>query len=95
MDIGYYPNGSLSLARTQERLTELRYALTMARHHDLPARELTPDEIAAVSPLLTVDGLAGGVLFEEDATVNPGWAAPTRRPRPPTTSACAWSRACA
>lgn len=74
IDIGYYPNGSLSLARTPERLTELRYALTLARHHGLPAREVTREEIAAVSPLLAVDDLAGGVLFEEDATVNPGWA---------------------
>ncbi len=75
VDVGYYPNGSLSVARTDERLTELRYALTMARHHDLPARELTTGEIARVSPLLAVDDLAGGVLFEDDATVNPGWAA--------------------
>ena len=75
MDIGYYPNGSLSVARTSERLTELRYALSMARHHGLPARELSREEIAAVSPLLAVGDLAGGVLFEEDATVNPGWAA--------------------
>ena len=74
VDVGYYPNGSLSLARTPERLTELRYALTLARHHGLPAREVTREEIAAVSPLLAVDDLAGGVLFEEDATVNPGWA---------------------
>ena len=56
------------------RLTELRYALTLAHHHGLPAREVTREEIAAVSPLLAVDDLAGGVLFEEDATVNPGWA---------------------
>ncbi len=75
VDVGYYPNGSLTLARTAERLTELRYALTLARHHGLPARELSLDEIAGVSPLLSLDGLAGGVLFEEDATVNPGWAA--------------------
>ena len=75
IDVGYYPNGSLSVARSAERLTELRYALTMARHHGLPARELTTDEIAGVSPLLAVDDLAGGVLFEDDATVNPGWAA--------------------
>ncbi len=75
VDVGYYPSGSLSLARTPDRLIELRYALTMAHHHGLPAREMTRDEIAAVSPLLAVDDLAGGVLFEDDATVNPGWAA--------------------
>jgi 4-methylaminobutanoate oxidase (formaldehyde-forming) len=75
VDVGYYASGSLSLARTPARLIELRYALTMARHHGLPAREVTREEIAAVSPLLAVDDLAGGVLFEDDATVNPGWAA--------------------
>ena len=75
IDAGYYPNGSLSVARTTERLTELRYALTLAHHHGLPARELAREEIAAVSPLLAADDLSGGVLFEEDATVNPGWAA--------------------
>ena len=73
VDVGYYPNGSLSVARTRERLTELRYAITMARHHGLPAVELTPGEIAAVSPLLAAGDLAGGALFAGDATVNPGW----------------------
>jgi 4-methylaminobutanoate oxidase (formaldehyde-forming) len=75
IDPGYHPSGSLSLARTPERLTELRYALTMAHHHGLPAREMAPDEIASVSPLLAVGDLAGGVLFEGDATVDPGWSA--------------------
>ena len=75
VDVGYWPNGSLSVARTPQRLTELRYALTLAHHHGLPARELAREEIAGVSPLLAVGDLAGGVLFEEDATVNPGWAA--------------------
>ena len=75
VDIGYHPNGSLSVARTPERMVELGYALTMAHHHSLPARRLSPAEIAAVSPLLAVDDLVGGVLFEQDATVNPGIAA--------------------
>ena len=74
VDIGYHPSGSLSVARTPERMVELGYGLTMAHHHGLPARRVTPDEIAAVSPLLAVDDLAGGVLFEQDATVNPGIA---------------------
>ena len=73
IDVGYYPNGSLSVARTRERLTELRYAVTMARHHGLPAVELEPHEIGSVSPLLATGGLEGGALFDDDATVNPGW----------------------
>ncbi len=73
IDVGYYPNGSLSVARTRERLTELRYAVTMARHHGLPAVELEPHEIGSVSPLLATGDLEGGALFDDDATVNPGW----------------------
>ena len=75
VDVGYYPNGSLSLARTPERLTELRYALTLARHHGLPARELAPERSTPSLRCSAVGDLAGGVLFEDDATVNPGWAA--------------------
>ena len=75
IDIGYYENGSLSVARTRERMTELDYALAMARHHGYPGRRLAAAEIAEVWPPLEARGLAGGALFEGDATVNPGVAA--------------------
>jgi glycine cleavage system aminomethyltransferase T/glycine/D-amino acid oxidase-like deaminating enzyme len=74
VDVGFHEHGSLSLAQTRERMTELNYALTMAHHHDLSAERLTPLEIAAISPLLDVEGLVGGVLFAGDVTVNPGVA---------------------
>ena len=75
IDIGYYENGSLSVAQTQERMAELDYALAMARHHGLPARRLAPAELAEVWPPIEVRGLVGGALFDGDATVNPGVAA--------------------
>ena len=75
IDVGYYENGSLSLAQTDERMVELGYALTMAHHHGFPADKLDPAQIAAVSPLIDAGGLVGGVLFAGDATVNPGVAA--------------------
>jgi 4-methylaminobutanoate oxidase (formaldehyde-forming) len=75
MDIGYYENGSLSLARTPERMIELDYALAMARHHGYPDRRLGIAELADVWPPLETCGLVGGALFEGDATVNPGVAA--------------------
>ena len=74
VDIGYHESGSLTLAREDERMVELGYALTMARHHGLPAHTLSLSEIAEFSPLLETRGLVGGVLFEGDATVNPGVA---------------------
>jgi 4-methylaminobutanoate oxidase (formaldehyde-forming) len=74
VDIGYHESGSLSVAQTQERMVELGYALTMARHHGIPARRLDPAEVAALSPLIDARGLVGGAYFEGDATVNPGVA---------------------
>jgi heterotetrameric sarcosine oxidase gamma subunit len=75
IDIGFHENGSLSLAQTRERMTELDYALVMARHHGLPAQRLGPAEIAEAWPPIDVRGLDGGALFAGDATVNPGVAA--------------------
>ena len=75
VDIGYYVSGSLSIAQTPERMTELMYALTMAHHHGLPAQRLEPDELAGPWPPIATSDLVGGVLFEGDATVNPGVAA--------------------
>ena len=75
VDVGYYPNGSLTIARTPERMTELLYGLTLARHHGLPAEQLAPDEVTGPWPLAETGDLVGGVLYEGDATVNPGVAA--------------------
>ena len=72
VDVGFYVHDSLWLARTPERMTEVGYAVAMARHHGLGAEWLSLDEIAAVSPLLDVAGLVGGARFVGDATVNPG-----------------------
>ncbi len=74
-DIGYYESGSLTVAQTPERMTELDYALAVARHHGLPAHRLSPAEIAESWPPIDTRGLVGGALFQGDATVNPGLAA--------------------
>jgi len=69
---GFNRRGCITVARTPERMTELRYTLDMARHHGIEAHEVDPAAIAAVNPLLDVDGLVGGVLTPGDGTVNPG-----------------------
>jgi len=75
IDVGYHESGSLTLAQTEARMIELDYAAAMAQHHGLPAAQLSPEEIAVRFPLVDPDGLVGGVLYEGDATVNPGVAA--------------------
>jgi 4-methylaminobutanoate oxidase (formaldehyde-forming) len=75
IDVGYYESGSISLAQTPERMVELDYVHSMARHHDLPVERLDPAEVAAAVPVLETGDLVGGLLFHGDATVNPGVAA--------------------
>lgn len=73
-DVGFYRRGCVSLARTPERLTELRHAAAMGRHHDLEVHELAPGELPVLLPLLDPVGLAGAVHFPGDGTVSPGAA---------------------
>ena len=73
IDVGYHESGSLSIAQTAERMTELDYGLALARYHDLPAERLDPAGAAAAWAPIDPEGLVGGVLFAGDATVNPGY----------------------
>jgi heterotetrameric sarcosine oxidase gamma subunit len=75
VDVHLRPTGSLTLAENEDRLTELRYAAAMARHHGVEARLLGPAQVQEVWPLASVDGLVGALLQPGDATVNPGHAA--------------------
>jgi glycine cleavage system aminomethyltransferase T/glycine/D-amino acid oxidase-like deaminating enzyme len=72
---GFNRRGSLALARTPERLTELRYSAAIARHHGIDHELLAPGEVAERHPLVDPAGLAGGLLFPVDGTVNPGASA--------------------
>lgn len=74
VDVGFNRRGCVTLARTSERMTELRYAAAVARHHGRPAEELGPEGVVAHHPLVDATGLAGGVFFAGDGTVNPGRA---------------------
>lgn len=74
IDVGFNRRGCITVARTRERLTELRYAAAMGRHHALDVQELAPGEIVAHHPLVNPVGLCGGVYFPGDGTVNPGAA---------------------
>ncbi len=71
--MGYYESGSISLARTPDRMVELDYVHEMARHHRLQSIA-GPREIAETVPVLETGDLVGGLLFHGDATVNPGVA---------------------
>jgi 4-methylaminobutanoate oxidase (formaldehyde-forming) len=75
VDVHFRPTGSLTLAENEGRMTELRYAAAIARHHGTEARLLEPSEVPEVWPLISTDGLDGALLQPGDGTVNPGHAA--------------------
>jgi 4-methylaminobutanoate oxidase (formaldehyde-forming) len=75
VDVHFRPTGSLTLAENDGRMTELRYAAAIARHHGVEARLLKPSEVPEVWPLLSTAGLVGALLQPGDGTVNPGYAA--------------------
>jgi 4-methylaminobutanoate oxidase (formaldehyde-forming) len=74
LDVGFNRRGCITVARTEARMTELRYAMTMARHHGVEVHELAPEEIVARHPLVDATGAVGAVHFPLDGTVNPGSA---------------------
>ena len=68
---GFRQHGSLSLARTGERFTELKRAASMARTFGLEVEVLSPAEAKARHPLLEVGDLVGAIFITTDGQANP------------------------
>lgn len=75
IDNGFNARGCISVARRNERATELDYTVTMARHHGVEVQPLSPREVAELNPLVEPRGLVSGVFYPQDGTVNPGASA--------------------
>ena len=75
METGLRRVGSLSVARTEARMQELLYGVSIARDFGFPAEVIEPSDVKAHWPSAAVDDLVGATLFPTDATVNPGDAA--------------------
>lgn len=74
LDVNFTQCGALLLARTAERLQELRYTAGIARLKGIPAELLTPDEVVQRWPLASTEELTGALWQPEDGHVNPGYA---------------------
>jgi len=68
---GFRQNGSLRLAKTEERFLELKRGASMARNFGLPVEVIPPEEIKRRYPPIDVDGIVGGLWMERDGQVNP------------------------
>jgi len=68
---GFVRNGSLTIATHQERLTELKRGVSMARLCGFPCEVVTQERAKELWPLLNTDGVVGGIYLPRDGIVNP------------------------
>ncbi len=65
------PVGSLRLASSDERWSELKRMATTARSFDFELQTLSPREAQEKFPLITLDGVVGAVFVPNDGSVDP------------------------
>ena len=68
---GYRANGGLVVARTAQRMVELRRLASAARCFGVDADIVSPAEAADLWPPMRVDDLEGGLWFPRHAQTNP------------------------
>jgi 4-methylaminobutanoate oxidase (formaldehyde-forming) len=68
---GFRRSGSISVARTAERLIELKRGASMARCFGVDVEVISPSEAGRLWPLMRTDDLAGAVWIPGDGRTNP------------------------
>ena len=68
---GWKQCGSLTVARTRDRMTQLRRTAATARAYGVEAELITPGEAGALWPLMRTDDLEGAVWLPGDGKANP------------------------
>ena len=68
---GFRRSGSISVARTAERLVELKRGASMARCFGVEVQVISPGEAGRLWPLMRTDDLAGAVWIPGDGRTNP------------------------
>ncbi len=68
---GFKQSGAITVARTAERLTELKRHASMARRFDVECHVITPAEVKELYPLAEVGDLAGAIWLPKDGQTNP------------------------
>ena len=69
--VGYKRNGSLFSAPSEERMTELKFGVSMARLCGLRPEILSAKESAERFPIMRTDDLVGTVFLPGDGQINP------------------------
>ncbi|MBC7630232.1 FAD-dependent oxidoreductase [Aeromicrobium sp.] len=68
---GFKRCGGVTVARTADRMEQLRRTAATAQAYDLECQLLTPEQARDHYPLLEIDDLVGGIWLPGDGTANP------------------------
>ena len=68
---GYRPCGGVIVARTEDRMVQLRRTAATAAAYDLDCRMLGPEEAREAWPVMQVDDVLGAIWLPGDGRVNP------------------------
>lgn len=68
---GYRRCGGVTVARTQDRMTQLRRTAASAEAYGLSCELLTPAQAAERYPVMRVDDLVGAIWLPDDGRANP------------------------
>nr|XP_033331918.1 pyruvate dehydrogenase phosphatase regulatory subunit, mitochondrial [Megalopta genalis]XP_033331919.1 pyruvate dehydrogenase phosphatase regulatory subunit, mitochondrial [Megalopta genalis] len=68
---GWKQCGSLSLARTRDRMTVFRRMKAQSISRDIECHLVTPKQVQEICPLLRVDDLVGGLWIPDDGVGDP------------------------
>ncbi|MEO6471084.1 MAG: FAD-dependent oxidoreductase [Aeromicrobium sp.] len=71
LSAGYKRCGGVTVARTEDRMIQLRRTAATAEAFDLECELLSPEEALERYPLMAVDDLAGAIWLPGDGTANP------------------------
>ena len=71
LSTGYRQCGGLIVARTEERMVQLRRTVATAAAFDLEAEMLTPDQALEKWPVIATDDLLGAIWLPQDGRANP------------------------
>ncbi|MDE2251514.1 MAG: GcvT family protein [Gammaproteobacteria bacterium] len=70
-DINYHVTGSLRLAHTADRVDEFRHVVSQARAQGIEFEMLSPAEVAARHPFITLAGIRAGLYDPHDGDIDP------------------------
>ena len=68
---GFKQNGSIAVARTEERMVELKRGLSMGRCFGVEVQLISLKEAGELWPLMRTDDLAGAIFVPKDGQTNP------------------------